>query len=76
MSGLKDLIGRRFRFGHSDHKMVVEQELPSATWFHADGTVVALPETEAVIYSAEDAEFVYTQGSPQRSIKGVSDATL
>lgn len=58
MSGLKDLIGRRFRFERSgEGKLEPVEELPSATWIHPDGTIqpVDLPKDTPVLYSKLDS---------------------
>lgn len=36
---MKDRIGRRFEFKRVDGRIVPIRELPSKTWFHADGTI-------------------------------------
>lgn len=39
--GLSDLVGRRFEFSRTDDgELVPVRELPSATWQHADGSIV------------------------------------
>lgn len=42
---MKDLIGRRFEFKRVDGRIVPVRELPSETWFHADGTVQPVIES-------------------------------
>ena len=36
---MDDLVGRKFRFERHGNKLVPVKELPSATWFHPDGSI-------------------------------------
>jgi hypothetical protein len=59
MNGLKDLVGRKFHFERlSSGTVTPTHELPSATWFHSDGsTQTADCPTGTTSYSKADSEF-------------------
>ena len=59
MSSLKYLIGRKYLFLSTPSGIYPVRELPSSTWFHADGTVSPAnvempPESRRIEYSEAD----------------------